>query len=235
MSRSQFQSKRFILRHAWLNLWDERMTTGRINQVAIMDSVQLSPDQIRSNTRADGHRTQPEWLWCSLTWKIVTRQLITQNQRQCANFLSYYCGPHEQTQTTESPQTQKPVKERQWIPGIRCHNAHEIKLSPAKMQASREIFSVQIASEDLCAKRSNKSTSQCCETHFTGTYNTVISFGRLLWRRKADIPDSGEWVLSRTSKTKLIAIVNWKQSIKLNWTLHLHLHKRGQASPVCVY
>lgn len=34
MSRSQFQSKRFILRHAWLNLWDERMTTGRINQVA---------------------------------------------------------------------------------------------------------------------------------------------------------------------------------------------------------
>ena len=35
MSRSQFQSKRFILRHAWLNLWDERMTTGRINQIAI--------------------------------------------------------------------------------------------------------------------------------------------------------------------------------------------------------
>lgn len=34
MSRSQFQSKIFILRHAWLNLWDERMTTGRINQVA---------------------------------------------------------------------------------------------------------------------------------------------------------------------------------------------------------
>ena len=36
MSRSQFQSKRFILRHAWLNLWDERMTTGRINQVAVL-------------------------------------------------------------------------------------------------------------------------------------------------------------------------------------------------------
>ena len=35
MSHSQFQSKIFILRHAWLNLWDERMTTGRINQVAI--------------------------------------------------------------------------------------------------------------------------------------------------------------------------------------------------------
>lgn len=34
MSHSQFQSKRFILRRAWLSLWDERMTTGRINQVA---------------------------------------------------------------------------------------------------------------------------------------------------------------------------------------------------------
>ena len=34
MSHSQFQSSIFTLRHAWLNLWDERMTTGRINQVA---------------------------------------------------------------------------------------------------------------------------------------------------------------------------------------------------------
>lgn len=36
MSHSQFQSRWFILRLAWLNLWDERMTTGRINQVAIL-------------------------------------------------------------------------------------------------------------------------------------------------------------------------------------------------------
>ena len=34
MSHSQFRSiKQFILRHAWLNLWDKHMTTGRINQV----------------------------------------------------------------------------------------------------------------------------------------------------------------------------------------------------------
>ena len=26
---------KFVLRHAWLNLWDKHMTTGRINQVAI--------------------------------------------------------------------------------------------------------------------------------------------------------------------------------------------------------
>ena len=36
MSHSQFQSKGFILRRAWLSLWDERMTTGRINQVAVL-------------------------------------------------------------------------------------------------------------------------------------------------------------------------------------------------------
>ena len=33
MSHSQFRSKKLILRHAWLNLWDKHMTTGRINQV----------------------------------------------------------------------------------------------------------------------------------------------------------------------------------------------------------
>lgn len=36
MSHSQFHSiELFILRHAWLNLWDKHMTTGRINQVTI--------------------------------------------------------------------------------------------------------------------------------------------------------------------------------------------------------
>ena len=42
MSRSQFYSiKLFILRHAWLNLWDKHMTTGRINQVTLL-SVTIS-------------------------------------------------------------------------------------------------------------------------------------------------------------------------------------------------
>ena len=36
MSHSQFHCiKSFILRHAWLNLWDKHMTTGRINQVTL--------------------------------------------------------------------------------------------------------------------------------------------------------------------------------------------------------
>ena len=46
MSRSQFYSiKLFILRHAWLNLWDKHMTTGRINQVTLL-SVRDLPQRI---------------------------------------------------------------------------------------------------------------------------------------------------------------------------------------------
>ena len=41
MSHSQFHSTNlFILRHAWLNLWDKHMTTGRINQVTTVRTVQ---------------------------------------------------------------------------------------------------------------------------------------------------------------------------------------------------
>ena len=40
MSHSQFHSTNlFILRHAWLNLWDKHMTTGRINQVTTFHSL----------------------------------------------------------------------------------------------------------------------------------------------------------------------------------------------------
>ena len=38
MSHSQFHRIMLILRHAWLNLWDKHMTTGRINQVAWDDA-----------------------------------------------------------------------------------------------------------------------------------------------------------------------------------------------------
>ena len=54
MSHSQFHSMNlFILRHAWLNLWDKHMTTGRINQVTIsatrakLESAQKSEFVIR--------------------------------------------------------------------------------------------------------------------------------------------------------------------------------------------
>ena len=43
MSHSQFHSIRvLILRHAWLNLLDKHMTTGRINQVTtIRDEIHV--------------------------------------------------------------------------------------------------------------------------------------------------------------------------------------------------
>ena len=42
MSHSQFHSTNvFILRHAWLNLWDKHMTTGRINQVTTLAQARI--------------------------------------------------------------------------------------------------------------------------------------------------------------------------------------------------
>ena len=43
MSHPQFHStKLLILRHAWLNLWDKHMTTGRINQVTTNSRLTLN-------------------------------------------------------------------------------------------------------------------------------------------------------------------------------------------------
>ena len=78
MSRSQFQSKRFILRHAWLNLWDERMTTGRINQVAILPRPKRStsgranaPPQRPPHTDISGWQADVDIPETTLVWTIV--------------------------------------------------------------------------------------------------------------------------------------------------------------------
>ena len=48
MSHSQFHSTNlFILRHAWLNLWDKHMTTGRINQVTTFQKHRLSSESTK--------------------------------------------------------------------------------------------------------------------------------------------------------------------------------------------
>ena len=44
MSRSQSRCMMLILRHAWLNLLDKHMTTGRINQVAVRQRIRLPMD-----------------------------------------------------------------------------------------------------------------------------------------------------------------------------------------------
>ena len=69
MSRSQFHSiKLFILRHAWLNLWDKHMTTGRINQVTLFCTTiackqkkgqgDTPPDPAFAHMQPDAHRKQ---------------------------------------------------------------------------------------------------------------------------------------------------------------------------------
>ena len=60
MSRSQFHSiKLFILRHAWLNLWDKHMTTGRINQVTVLSGY----------CRAHSQKTPRDVVHCTRTWQ----------------------------------------------------------------------------------------------------------------------------------------------------------------------
>ena len=52
MSHSQFHSiDLFILRHAWLNLWDKHMTTGRINQVTILQRKLKERKKKNKNTK----------------------------------------------------------------------------------------------------------------------------------------------------------------------------------------
>lgn len=66
MSHSQFHSMNlFILRHAWLNLWDKHMTTGRINQVTI------SSGRGRTVCRA----TATMWQSPKVCYKIVLMRL----------------------------------------------------------------------------------------------------------------------------------------------------------------
>lgn len=71
MSHSQFHSTNlFILRHAWLNLWDKHMTTGRINQVTTSlhslfkgSNSTLTNDGLFPSTGC--FRSEIEWIWCN--------------------------------------------------------------------------------------------------------------------------------------------------------------------------
>ena len=56
MSRSQSRCMMLILRHAWLNLLDKHMTTGRINQVAVVVLVHDSGRRALPYTDGEGHR-----------------------------------------------------------------------------------------------------------------------------------------------------------------------------------
>ncbi len=72
MSHSQFHSTNlFILRHAWLNLWDKHMTTGRINQVTTfqmhhkMQHHVLAIQWLLSTMGVRYKASKPRWLFSS--------------------------------------------------------------------------------------------------------------------------------------------------------------------------
>ena len=63
MSHSQFHSTNlFILRHAWLNLWDKHMTTGRINQVTTIRNAPGRAPQLRGTDSLAGVLPRPEFI-----------------------------------------------------------------------------------------------------------------------------------------------------------------------------
>lgn len=83
------QYKLLILRHAWLNLWDKHMTTGRINQVTILA---LTSVKTNSATRSLLINNKPEWkflndCWlnhinagASVIWFIISAEADNNNQ-----------------------------------------------------------------------------------------------------------------------------------------------------------
>ena len=68
MSHSQIRSQILILRHAWLNPWDEHITTGRINQVTyfyVPVCCAYECDHVGSKYTCDrgtSKNTEPSWI-----------------------------------------------------------------------------------------------------------------------------------------------------------------------------
>ncbi len=70
MSHLQFHCiKLFILRHAWLNLWDKHMTTGRINQVTLLSAMTpFQPATPRCNQSVEHHHSHTNSRSC---WRVL--------------------------------------------------------------------------------------------------------------------------------------------------------------------
>ena len=96
MSHSQFHSTNlFILRHAWLNLWDKHMTTGRINQVTISICMRIldphtAPVLASGDTFHGGRSLQgfkqclcefPHSLRAHSVWKKRTQHICDQRKK----------------------------------------------------------------------------------------------------------------------------------------------------------
>ena len=113
MSRTQFHSiESFILRHAWLNLWDKRMTTGRINQIAIhfnpftkLFNILKMNCQLNSHTKSIIIKSNR----CVLRIIITNKNLRT---RKLVYFLSSQHKPFHEFQPVIVRRTKSPCLDR---------------------------------------------------------------------------------------------------------------------------
>jgi hypothetical protein len=82
MSCTQFHRiKMFILRHAWLNLWNKHMTTGRINQVTFVWERKKSSQQ-QQNWRGSRF-SHPSLLWMQTDQIGLIRSRVWNIQEVC--------------------------------------------------------------------------------------------------------------------------------------------------------
>ena len=107
MSHSQFHSiKVFTLRHAWLNLWDKHMTTGRINQITIVQTWKRKHpnDKLMPQTDVTPQRTKQSWHTAWITCRQSSQMMwfcarvhrvtpMTSTNRPKSEFINTILGP----------------------------------------------------------------------------------------------------------------------------------------------
>ena len=82
MSCTQFHRiKMFILRHAWLNLWNKHMTTGRINQVTFVWERKKSSQPQRK--RRPARSSHPSLLWMQVDQIDLIHSRVWNIQEVC--------------------------------------------------------------------------------------------------------------------------------------------------------
>ena len=122
MSHSQLRGKILTLRHAWLNLWDKHMTTGRINQVlTTRQPPRQAPGASYGNCCDENIR-----------FRNKTRNRATTSQDRCRRFANYKLKQPELTQIGPNefnPNSQDGVL--MWMSNASCTQINTLKLTNA--------------------------------------------------------------------------------------------------------
>ena len=180
MSRSQFQSKRFILRHAWLNLWDERMTTGRINQVATIISLPpCRPAPVETSKGMQLGREMAVWrkqtLQSSSTVKEQPPQLSGRDMGAPISAKASHWLSDQTPAATATKQQRPPCLKRQW-------NNKFTRDTPrpdsSDMEPLRPQQPLQLSSKDYlarCEDHTNSTRTKPSNGFWSGWMNTLNS------------------------------------------------------------